>query len=301
MKKISILLSIVMLLLTFSSCKNNPDSESSSSNNSTPREEQTLTKTEFDFDVDTMLRFDLPEAGLENVFILDAAIGLLENNVYGRVYLFADDRYGGDMGTSDLYLGIVSDGKMTLKPLKKWENQTSMTGEIQLCDFDGDGDKEILLQETTGMTGGFGQYLSRIFDYRNKEINEIFSSAKDVSTKFDTGFSATVMTECKLKITNSLTGYNETFDYSQAIGGSHPKYWYDENGDPKDLSLLVDSFYEFVPTDIDGDGIFEIKCRQYTSLLGHTDYVGSAVTVLKFNEYSVKFEVASASFEPANV
>ena len=37
-------------------------------------------------------------------------------------------------------------------------------------------DKEIVLQETISMSGGAGQYLSRIFDYKNDEIVEIFSS-----------------------------------------------------------------------------------------------------------------------------
>lgn len=60
---------------------------------------------------------------------------------------------------------------------------------------------------------------------------------------------------------------------------------------------MVDSFYEFVPQDVDGDGVYEIKGQQYTSLVGDADGIGIANTVLKYNQEKATFEVVDASFE----
>ena len=73
--------------------------------------------------------------------------------------------------------------------------------------------------------------------------------------------------------------------------------FYDEYGNIiNSESILCDSFNEFFPKDIDEDGIFEISCVQYVSLNGHSDYIGDAETVIKFNSESKQFEVVKALF-----
>ena len=75
-----------------------------------------------------------------------------------------------------------------LKDLAEWENQMSYGIKLELCDFDGDGDKEILLQQTVSMSGGAGQYLSRVLDFENYEFLELYCSEQ-----IFTGFSIEIL------------------------------------------------------------------------------------------------------------
>lgn len=266
--------------------------------NKASSEHQVLTATQADFNTDTMFRIDISEVGLKNVFIRQMSdCGRLGEDIYSKVYLLCDDRYNDDRFYSDNYLAVIINDKIIVKDIAKWEEQGSYSGEIVLCDVDGDNDEEIVLQETIGMSGGAGQYLSRVFDYKDDEIIEIFSSGGKESDRYDTGFSSTVLKGEKIKIYNSITEYKEIFTLENRSEAYYTNNWYDEDGEPRKLDLLVDSFYKFEPEDADGDGVYEIKCYQYTSLCGHTDYVGTAVTTLKYNTKLRQFEVWDAYFE----
>lgn len=130
-------------------------------------EHQELTATEFELDPNTMLRIDIPEAGLENIYIRDIIEFIeIDKETYAKVYLFADDRFGGYMSTSNLYLAAEIRDRMIIKDIAKWDNQCSMFSEMDSCDIDGDGDEEIVLQEGIDLTGGAGQYLSRILIFQ---------------------------------------------------------------------------------------------------------------------------------------
>ena len=48
---------------------------------------------------------------------------------------------------------------------------------------------------------------------------------------------------------------------------------------------------------LDHDGVYEIKCCQYTSLYGHSDFVGSAVSFLKYDKEKSAFIICDAYFE----
>ena len=71
---------------------------------------------------------------------------------------------------------------------------------------------------------------------------------------------------------------------------------YDKSGDPVEHEILVDSLYELLPIDIDKDGVYEIVGRQYVSLIGHSDGIGSATTVLKFDKDKSEFAIIETSF-----
>ncbi len=171
----------------------------------------------------------------------------------------------------------------------------SYDGDITLCDFDGDGDMEILLQETVGITGGYGTYLSRVFDFKNGELVELFSSEEETGDLFDTGFSITILENKEFEIKNVFTNDSQVFHL-----GDRPEeyygFWYNGDGTPRTQNIMVDSFYEFIPQDVDNDGVYEIKGRQYTSLIGHADGIGVANIVLKYNKEAAKFQVVDASF-----
>ena len=263
------------------------------------REHQELNDTEAYFDVNEMLRVSLTNVGLENVIVNEAEAGVLDKDSFGRVYLLADDRYGGSSMPADLYLAIVINDKIIVKDMSEWENQACYSGSIELCDFDGDFDNEIVLQETVGMSGGAGSYFSRVFDFKNGEIIEIFSSL-DTEKEYgiiDTGFSIKLLEDKRFEVRNSITGYSEIFQ-DEGKSEDYYKWWYTDDGTPReDMTIMVDSFMVFAPVDIDGDWVYEIKCKQYVSLVGHSDMIGWANTVLKYNNELRCFEIVEANFE----
>lgn len=274
--------------------------EAADSQNDFYREHQDLTEMEAHFDENTMLRASLSDIGLENVIVKGAEFGKLDEDSFGTVYLLADDRYGGSTMPADHYLAIATNDKIIVKDISAWENQACYSGTIELRDFDGDLDDEILLQESLGGVGGAGSFLSRVFDFKNGEIVEIFSSLSGkIHRVIDTGFSIELLENHQYEIQNSITGYCETFQDERENEEYYKKWWYTDEGElRKDLTIMVDSFCEFVPVDIDGDYVYEIKCRQYVSMIGHSDGIGWATTVLKYNNELGCFEIVEASFEP---
>ena len=66
--------------------------------------------------------------------------------------------------------------------------------------------------------------------------------------------------------------------------------------DPEAFQLWADSFYEFYPRDIDGDGIYEICTTQYTWDITHVDGVGDAKCVFKYDKASGSFRIIETDF-----
>lgn len=242
------------------------------------------------------MRITIAEIGLKDVLVcqVDTRVNLIDDSV-GSVYFLADNRYDTNSIVADYYLVISINGKIFAKDLSSLEEHSSLAGKFYCVDIDGDGDEEIVLQETVGMTGGAGQYLSRIFNFKNGEINEIFSSYnKDF---FDTGFSFSILQERNFKIENKFTGYSEKFSLADRTDEYYSNVWYDENNKPQKRDLILDSFYIFEPYDIDNDGVYEIKCCQYTWLYNHPDFIGTAVSFLKYDVDTGAFIVCDAYFE----
>lgn len=307
-RNIALLLIFILIFAMLCGCNNTASEISSHENINSKenyREHQELTANEAPFDSNKMMRFSIPEVGLENVFIRDISKEeKLSSDSYGRAYLFGDDRYGGGAFVADHYLAIVIDGNIFIKDLSiGLESGFAYSGVLDLCDVDGDNDSEIILQETVSITGGCGGFHSRIFDFKDGNIIEMFTSDNGYHFNYDTGYSIEILKDRKFKIKNKFTGYSEEF--IDCRSGRDDKYsiywWYDhETGEPKDISLCVDSFYEFKPIDIDNDGIYEISCRQYVSLIGHSDGLGDAKTILKYNNDSKQFDIIRTEFECYN-
>ena len=298
---IAFLLIFVLLFTMLCGCDNTtPDfsSDNSINSNENYREHQELIATEADFDADNMMRFSIPEVGLENVYVeYVSGSERICGEGYGRVYLLADDPYGGGRFPSDLYLMVEFNDKIFVKDV----SSVGYYYDINLCDVDGDTDVEIILNVCVGVTGGHGNHMSRVFDFKDNTIVEIFSSEN--GEYFDTGYSITILKDKKFIINNSITGYAEEFVdcRSNRDDKNHIYWWYNpETGEAKDISLWVDSFYEFLPTDVDQDGVYEITCRQYVCLVDHADGLGDAITVIKYNNDTSQFEIIDTKFECYN-
>lgn len=227
---------------------------------------------------------DLPEVGLQDVVVKRKVDGFSLS-----AYILSDYRYG-KSEPHDSYLAVEMDFERIL--FFDFENK-SFDDFLYLNDVDGDGFDEIIIQQHVDMAGGAGQFSSYIFKVENDEIREIFNSS--TCNLFDTGFVSEFLDGYKLKVSNTITGYSSTID----ISNKYIDEYFDENGKGATGDfILCDSFFEFIPEDVDDDGIFEIICLQYTSLNSHPDYIGDAKSILKFNSYIQKFEVIESDFIP---
>ncbi len=286
MKKISVVSLVLLFVLVFSSCNITKSI----------KDHQEIKNDVISYKEDEMFRISLSEAGLEDVFVQKSTgfENLGNESDWCQVFLLGDDRFEKSK-PCDYYLAVLCDDKIYLKEA----SVCSYGSGIELCDFDGDGDKEILLQEAIGATGGAGQYKSTVLDFENYEFTELFSSSHALynSNNKTTGFSIEILKGNKFKIINSITDYSKIFDFKNKPE-KYLKGLYDENGEVIERKILVDSFFEFIPDDIDDDGVFEIVCRQYVSLIGHSDHLGNAKTILKYNNKTSSFDIIDAEFEP---
>ena len=116
------------------------------------------------------MRISIPEVGLKSVLVrqLEDNVNLTDNG-FGTVYLLSDNRYDINSSVADYYLVISINGKIVARDLSAWEDQASLGATFCCVDIDGDKDEEIILQECIGLSGGAGQYFSRVFDFRNGE------------------------------------------------------------------------------------------------------------------------------------
>lgn len=204
--------------------------------------------------------------------------------------VYNNEKYGENSIYHDSYL-VIENGEEQ----QTYEISGSyFSDELYLCDIDGDSYNEIVVQQLVGISGGAGQYHSYIFKYENNEIIKMFDSV--TGNKFDTGFSSILKDNYKVEISNAITGYKTEIDYYE-----NPIYYNDDGTVAEDRDwLMVDNFREFKPEDIDNDGIYEILCLQYSSLCGHTDYIGDAQSYLKYNSDNKQFEVVKVDFIPHN-
>ncbi len=160
-------------------------------------------------------------------------------------------------------------------------------------DVDGDKTDEIIVQLQLAASGGAGYYLSYVFK-AGETIQPLGADGDEDFIAVDTGFSWKALENYEIKITNQYTEkatvVNIKDHYNDEVFDDTGKLLYT-------FELGCDTFFEFEPIDVDGDGVFEIAASQYTYLDGHADGIGNAKTVLKFNTNTQRFDVIDSSFE----
>lgn len=281
MKRIVICVFIFVLAITCCSCERMKDGNLSSR---AEKNHQELMDTEIAYEKN-WLKNGLSKVGLENVTVSKKTEGFSNATKQKRFSAFILCDYNHDTNEKlyhDSYLAIETDDKVLFEDLSN-HYPGSYSDTLHVCDLDGDLVDEIIVQQTVGMSGGAGQYQSRIYKLmENSRIQEIFISSPQAL--YDTGFTG-ITNGNLLKIKNKFTGYEMNLEYNT-----------NKNNQSITPSILCDSFSSFEPQDIDHDGVFEIRCTQYVSLYGHADYIGDAHSVLKYNQKNKQFEVIEASF-----
>lgn len=243
----------------------------------------------------------MEEIGLSGCTLTSYYMGNIESTEEkATVYLLRDDRYNSMY--HELYLAVETDDSLYFYDLA--ESSQYYSGayfeDLYLADLDGDGLDEIILNRCIAMTGGAGGYISQVFQFQKYTYFSEFFSNENNFGEIYTGFTSELKDGFKLEISNVFTGYKTVIDYKDATK-YHGVYW-DKSGKVIRTQnydyLMYDSFREFYPEDVDGDGIDELVCLQYTSLYGHSDYIGNVKSVLKYNEKYKTFEVIDAEFIP---
>lgn len=289
----------LLFFVSFAACGKSPTAQQTEpgiSLRSHPHQELTATKAVCSIDT-TSAFISIPQIGLENVLLRDATSQAvaLQDNVYGQVYLLGDDRYGtSGITVMDHYLVVSMGDQIIAKDLLTYEGQFDLEANIEVCDFDADGDREILVQQNVAMSGGCGAHLTRVFDIQDGQIVEMFSSEElEALQQNQYGFVATLLADDQYQIEHAATGYCQVFPLHTAAAE-----YYADSSAGKIISLEVDSFYDVVTNDVDSDGITELCCTQYGWYASHADGLGDAVTVWKYNPQTAAFEIIRASFEP---
>lgn len=287
---------VMCLLFVCSGCTIQAEDDLSSMKleNSSEKTSCQLLTEPLDSGENTWLLEELSKTGIESVTVNEQkniALCTTTEQHFAPVYLLYDyDEYGDNVYHKS-YLAIEMNSELLLKELENG----SYGDALYVCDIDGDSIDEIIVQQTIGMSGGAGQYMSHIYKVDN-EITEIFSSGS--TNQFDTGFSSRLKDNFKLEIKNIFTGYITDLDFSN--NEQYASAYFDENGKPRsNESIWCDSFREFIPEDVDNDGIFELVCLQYISLGCHSNYIGDIKSCLKYNVRTNEFETIRAEFIPA--
>ncbi len=191
-------------------------------------------------------------------------------------------------GDRNIYLEYTSDEKTITYFVAKTQVLIS-DSQIYAANIDDDSFDELILCAEVADTGGKGNYISAIYDFSKTNIVELqrFQINRNEPT---TGFVAEFdFEEKQMLITNTFVSYKKVISLEDKYSHS----FFKEN-DSSNLTLGFDSFYTFYPQDIDGDNVFEIIGFQYTYLDGHSDGIGEAKTVFKYdftNNHLKVFEV----------
>ncbi|MDR2957875.1 MAG: hypothetical protein LBU61_06855 [Coriobacteriales bacterium] len=200
------------------------------------------------------MTIDIPDAGLEGLVVRRQELGIVSSTQKSSrsVFILSDYRYISSF-LHDSYLAVNLTDRIVLFEFR----HNCYEDVLYLCDVDGDGLAEIIVQQDTDMFGGMGQYQSTVFKIYNDELIEIFGYPLPDPMKLDTGFTSQFLGGYRLEISNTITGYNTILD----ISDRYFKEAFDEEGRfVRNERISCDHFNEFKPEDIDGDGVFEIVC-----------------------------------------
>ncbi len=232
--------------------------------------------------------------GLTALGLTNAKTSNATDCLQGNVYIISEPDFG---IFSNFYIALETKENVLITYIGTSVDSQSPHNKVSFSDVDGEPGEEIIINADTGGNGGYGQYTSSVWKLSDKGIENIFEACTIVGL-FDTGFESELQEPFKLIISNKYTGYKTTIDYSNK--SEYIGTIFDKNGKPLSNSAFTnasfDSFYFFEPIDIDNDGVFEIMCKQYTSLHSHVDHIGDAQTIIKYDKSKKDFKIIDTEF-----
>lgn len=275
-----IVIFMVLLFTIMSGCNIIPSSEK-------PKDQSFISTS------DELSELDLDNLEMSNFTVMQTEEVFFSNSdIIDKIYLLADYTEFGDEIYHVPYLAVALGSDLELIRLSQNESTGSFSDEMYICDIDGDKDEEIIIQQTVGMSGGAGQFVSKVFDFKEDSVVEVFvSSNLDI---YDTGYYCITKNNYLIEIYNKNTDYVTTLNVSDK--DNYRNVFFDKYGNViKEAEVYCDSFYEFYPEDVNDDDVSELVCLQYLSLNGHSDYIGTAKSVLRYNVSLQQFEVVQTN------
>jgi hypothetical protein len=237
----------------------------------------------------TLETYDFPAVGLHDVKMnvkVDGS-GLI-------AYSFGDYRFGNEY-MRDTYVAIATGDRVLWFDFGE---ENSYDDQLYGADVDGDGADEVVMHRLIAMSGGAGSYTSLVFKVVQDKMQLLFqdhySGSPPELNFFDTGYFGTYLGNCQMEIRNRYTDMHTILD----LTGRYEEPFFDETQMGQLIEVACDSFFTFVPEDVDGDGKAEIICEQYVSLRDHADGIGTAKTVLTYDIEKEQFKVTGAEFIP---
>ena len=254
---------------------------------------ETLTAEQFihtPLNVEIGTHITLKDIGLVNVEVIEKKA---VNIVNGRYAYLLRDYMPESTDFYNVYLVVETENTVLFQSFETGNLESTM----YVCDIDGDGKDNIIVQRLVDEFGGAGTFCSHVFALEQDQIISIFNSDLYFNTEetspWDTGYSSEFISDRMIRISNRITGYQEDFD----ISSYYRREFFDNNGVcTLPHQITCDSFMQFFPEDIDDDSISEIVCLQYVSLGGHADGIGYAKSVLKYDTQAQHFAIVVAEF-----
>jgi len=247
-----------------------------------------------------ILNYDV--SAIPYIMTRQAETALLSPGSASKVMVFEVFIYGGPVYNIPVIV-IDTDGDIICEVLIEFSYYT----EFSISDIDGDGYAEILMHHETGGNGGAGSHETDVYKLDGSSLNKLFYypgyDHAGNRSEFDTGFTLTLTDGWLHTVENKYTGYSLSF--VREMTNENP--YFDEQGNTRanaeeniiEKSYGVDPFFFiFDPVDVDDDGVYEIMTAQHTYLWGRADGVGTAYTILKWNNASKTMDVIKAGFWP---
>ncbi|MBQ2730092.1 MAG: hypothetical protein IJF69_04900 [Clostridia bacterium] len=113
--------------------------------------------------------------------------------------------------------------------------------------------------------------------------------------EFDTGYSFELCAPHRVIIKNQYTSYETVYDFPSE--SKEFEEVFDDNGTPVKNKSVWFWYTEVLPSDTDGDGVYELVARQNTCLLNNADNFGRCISILKYDKKAGGFKVIDAKFE----
>ncbi len=164
---------------------------------------------------------------------------------------------------------------------------------IYYADIDENFGNEIIIRANTSQNTQIQTYRNYVLKITSNGFETLLNE-QDMKS-FSRHFTAELMSDCNIKISNNKTNYVKTINVS--TNNISNKYW-DESGKPTANSSVdfSNTFYNCEPKDVDSDGMYELYCSQYVSLGNKSNCIGYAYTTLKYNYQKSVFEISDTVF-----
>ncbi len=212
----------------------------------------------------------------------------LEDGTQGLVLLIT--LHDKDSSLFGIPMLVVDTGKQVLcEPL----TGGGFESVLFFADLNGDGFDEAIFHSCVGLSGGMGSYAWGVYSLGTEGIDPLFDSG-DV----DTGYRIVLQPRGRAVVGNVFQSNPVAF----ALRETTLSFLYDSDWKPKSYSyeMMVDTAYELYPVTLPSEGSAETSSAlalvEYCSLVGHSDHVGTAYTLLRYNPAERLPEVAQAMF-----